>query len=155
VECPSSFFGDQQTTSYQNCHRRSSNGLHPCPWPAKKFGYCQRCAGQFNILKHALCWVHAERLLAKLVTPSVKKQKILEDVRKQVWQFYQELKDYKQAPDAETKVLLQQKFDLIFSQKTDFQILNLALQRLPVENLGYPFGNTCQIEFQVRIQSRL
>jgi hypothetical protein len=60
-------------------------------------------AGQFNILKHALCWVHAERLLAKLVTPSVEKQKILEDVRKQVWQFYQELKDYKQGPGCGNK----------------------------------------------------
>ncbi len=87
-------------------------------------------AGQFNILNHALCWIHAERLLAKLVTPSVEKQKILEDVRKQIWQFYQELKDYKQAPDAETKDQLQQKFDLIFTQHTQFQLLNLALQRL-------------------------
>jgi hypothetical protein len=87
-------------------------------------------AGQFNILKHALCWVHAERLLAKLVTPSVEKQKILEDVRKQVWQFYQELKDYKQAPDEQTKVQLQHKFDLIFTRHTEFQLLNMALQRL-------------------------
>jgi hypothetical protein len=87
-------------------------------------------AGQFNILNHALCWIHAERLLAKLITPSAEKQKILEDVRGQIWDFYQELKDYKQGPDAATKVLLQQKFDLIFSQKTDFQLLNLALQRL-------------------------
>jgi hypothetical protein len=87
-------------------------------------------AGQFNILHHALCWIHAERLLAKLVTPSAEKQKILEDVRKQIWQFYQELKDYKKAPDAETKVQLQDKFDAIFTQHTQFQLLNLALQRL-------------------------
>ena len=87
-------------------------------------------AGQFNILNHALCWIHAERLLAKLVTPSAEKQKILESVRKQIWQFYQELKDYKQSADAETKIQLQQKFDAIFTQHTQFQLLNLALQRL-------------------------
>jgi hypothetical protein len=87
-------------------------------------------AGQFNILNHALCWIHAERLLAKLITPSAEKQKILENIREQIWQFYQKLKDYKQAPDAETKVQLQHEFDLIFTQHTQFQLLNLALQRL-------------------------
>ena len=87
-------------------------------------------AGQFNILNHALCWIHAERLLAKLVTPSAEQQKILEGVREQIWQFYQELKDYKQAPDAATKIQLQNKFDAIFTQHTQFQLLNLALQRL-------------------------
>jgi hypothetical protein len=87
-------------------------------------------AGQFNILNHALCRIHAERLLAKLVTPSAGKQKILEDVREQIWQFYQKLKDYKQTPDAATKVQLQHEFDAIFTWHTQFQLLNLALQRL-------------------------
>ncbi len=38
-------------------------------------------AGQFNILSHSLCWVHAERTLAKLIVPSTKKQEVLEKVR--------------------------------------------------------------------------
>jgi len=87
-------------------------------------------AGQFNILNHALCWIHAERILSKLVAPSDEKRQILENVRKQIWQFYEELKDYKQSPDQKTKVELQNKFDEIFSQKTDYHFLNLALQRL-------------------------
>lgn len=87
-------------------------------------------AGQFNILNHALCWIHAERTLSKLIAPSAEKQQILEDVRKQVWQFYDELKAYKESPNENDKIRLQEKFDAIFTQQTDYQLLNLALKRL-------------------------
>ncbi len=87
-------------------------------------------AGQFNILKHALCWIHAERILAKLIVPSTVKQQVLDDVRSQVWEFYDELKAYKEAPTEEDKIRLLEEFDTIFTQQTDFQLLNLALQRL-------------------------
>jgi len=87
-------------------------------------------AGQFNILDHALCWIHAERTLAKLIIPTSHKQQTLEDVRKQVWNFYDELKAYKENPNKKNKIQLQEKFDEIFTQKTDFQLLNNALKRL-------------------------
>ncbi len=87
-------------------------------------------AGQFNILIHGLCWVHAERTLAKLIVPSTVKQEILEKVRQQVWDFYDELKEYKKNPTEEDNVRLQKVFDDIFTQQTDFQLLNLALERL-------------------------
>ncbi len=87
-------------------------------------------AGQFNILNHALCWIHAERTLAKLIVPSTIKQKILEDIREEVWQFYDELKLYKESPNQKDKIRLQEKFDTIFTQQTKFQLLNLALERL-------------------------
>ncbi len=87
-------------------------------------------AGQFNILNHSLCWVHAERTLAKLIVPSNVKQQILEDVRGQVWSYYDELKAYKDAPTEKDKIRLQVEFDDIFTQETKFQLLNLALQRL-------------------------
>ncbi len=56
-------------------------------------------AGQFNILNHALCWIHAERTLNKLIAPNEEKRKILEDLRKQLWYFYDDLKDYKTSPN--------------------------------------------------------
>jgi len=87
-------------------------------------------AGQFNILNHSLCWIHAERTLAKLIVPSTIKQQILEDVRKQVWSYYDELKAYKENPTEEEKNRMLEEFDDIFTQQTDFQLLNLALQRL-------------------------
>jgi hypothetical protein len=87
-------------------------------------------AGQFNILTHALCWIHAERSSNKLIAPSEEKRHILEDVKEQIWAFYEELKAYKVAPEETKKAQLEDKFDEIFTQKTDYQMLNLALKRL-------------------------
>ena len=87
-------------------------------------------AGQFNILNHALCWIHAERTINKLIAPSEEKRKILEEVRKQIWDFYKDLKAYKISPDETKKAQLEDRFDDIFTQKTDYQMLNLALGRL-------------------------
>lgn len=87
-------------------------------------------AGQFNILNHALCWVHAERTLNKLIPPDQAKGQILEQVRNQVWEFYQQLKDYKKAPRKRFKAQLKKRFQEIFTQKTAYQTLNLALNRM-------------------------
>ncbi|WLE95221.1 MAG: transposase [Candidatus Electrothrix communis] len=87
-------------------------------------------AGQFNILNHALCWIHAERTLAKIIAPSDEKRQILEEVREQIWKFYSELKNYKESPSQKEQNRLSEKFETIFTQKTDFETLNLALQRL-------------------------
>lgn len=87
-------------------------------------------AGQFKVLNHALCWIHAERTLSKFIAPSAEKLQILEDVRSQVWQLYDELKAYKQSPSEKEKIRLQDKFDEIFTQQTSYQLLNLALKRL-------------------------
>lgn len=87
-------------------------------------------AGQFNILNHALCWVHAERIINKLIAPSEEKRHILEDVKEQIWNFYGELKAYKVSPEETKKIQLEDRFEEIFTQKTDYQMLNLALERL-------------------------
>jgi hypothetical protein len=87
-------------------------------------------AGQFNVFNHALCWIHAERLINKLIAPSEEKRKILEDVKEQIWDFYAELKEYKVSPNKTKRIQLQERFREIFTQKTDFQTLNLALRRL-------------------------
>jgi len=87
-------------------------------------------AGQFNILNHALCWIHAERTLAKIIAPSDEKRQILEDVRQQIWKFYGKLKDYTESPSQKEQNRLDEKFETIFTQKTGFETLNQALQRL-------------------------
>jgi hypothetical protein len=87
-------------------------------------------AAQFNILNHALCWIHAERLINKLIAPTEEKRKVLEGVRKQIWDFYDELKAHKISPEETKKLELEKKFDQIFTQKTKYQMLNLALARL-------------------------
>jgi len=87
-------------------------------------------AGQFDVLAHALCWIHGERTLAKLVGFNDLQREALEAVRTQVWDFYRDLKAYKIAPTAEKKAELEKRFDEIFTQKTCFVTLNQALRRL-------------------------
>ena len=55
-------------------------------------------AGQFRVGVHALCWVHAERLVHKLVPANDKQRNAVEVAKRMIWWFYASLKEYKQAP---------------------------------------------------------
>lgn len=87
-------------------------------------------AGQFNILHHGLCWIHAERLIHKLVPLNQSHREALDVVREQIWTLYAELKSYKKAPTADKHREIEQTFDKIFMQQTCFATLNKALSRL-------------------------
>ncbi len=87
-------------------------------------------AGQFDILLHALCWIHAERTINKLVGFNDKQCKELEQSRSRIWEFYKELKKYKEFPEITKKQQLNARFDEIFTSKTCFATLNQALRRL-------------------------
>src|SRR6478672_1535544 len=52
-------------------------------------------AGQFNVGHHALCWVHAERLVHKLPCLSLAQQCALERVRAGIWDLYGRLKTWR------------------------------------------------------------
>lgn len=87
-------------------------------------------AGQFDVLTHGLCWVHAERLIHQLIPLNEQHREDPQAIRAQVWDFYAELKNYKQAPLAEKKAGLDRRFDEIFTTKTRFETLNQVLKRL-------------------------
>ena len=87
-------------------------------------------AGQFNVLLHALCWVHAERLVHKLIPLNEAHRQDIAQVRGQIWSLYADLKAYKDQPTATAKVELQARFDTIFTQKTRFETLNQILKRI-------------------------
>ena len=87
-------------------------------------------AGQFNVLLHSLCWIHANRAIDKIVPFTDQAKKDLESVKDQIWQLYEGLKAYKQNPRAADKKRLNAMFDQIFTQKTDSTSLNLALKRI-------------------------
>lgn len=89
-------------------------------------------AGQFNILLllHALCWIHAERTIRKIIPFAENQRSALEDILKKIWDFYADLKLYKESPTQEKKIELDNRFDEIFQEKTCFMTLNLALNRL-------------------------
>lgn len=87
-------------------------------------------AGQFNILLHALCWIHAERHIKKLVGFNEEQRQALETVREQIWDYYDDLKAYKENPDPSKIEEMEERFDEIFSSQTCFASLNLALSKI-------------------------
>jgi len=87
-------------------------------------------AGQFNVGTHALCWVHAERLIHKLDAFTEHARKAKERIRALVWWFYADLKAYRDAPDPRRKAALKARFNRIFQQRTGFATLDRLLARL-------------------------
>lgn len=87
-------------------------------------------AGQFRVGNHALCWVHAERLLQKLMPGTAKEERSLTMVRDLVWRFYKALKAYKQNPSPRAVPAFRRRFDRIFSLRTGYQALDKLLERL-------------------------
>ena len=87
-------------------------------------------AGQFNLLEHALCWVHAERTIDKIIPYGEAPRQAIQETRTQIWQLYKDLKAYKHHPTEEDKTALEARFDTIFTTSTCSIPLNLALQRL-------------------------
>ena len=87
-------------------------------------------AGQFNLLVHGLCWVHAERLIHKLIPLNDQHREDIARVRGQIWSLYADLKAYKIEPTMAHKEELQARFDSLFTQKTRFETLNQLLKRI-------------------------
>ena len=87
-------------------------------------------AGQFAIGQHALCWVHAERLVHKLDAFTEPHRAAQQKVRKLIWNFYADLKAYKANPDKRRRVALRARFDSIFRRRTGFATLDRLLARL-------------------------
>lgn len=89
-------------------------------------------AGQFAVtgLLHALCWIHAERNINKIIPYADNNRQAQNDVLDQIWSYYQKLKNYKLKPSKAQKKLLSLEFDKIFNQKTCFHTLNLALNQI-------------------------
>ena len=73
-------------------------------------------APQFNVLVHALCWVHAERALRRLEGNTRQQRQNIEEMQQGLWQYYQQLKAYQQAPTAAGKETLEQAFDQCFGR---------------------------------------
>jgi Transposase IS66 family len=88
-------------------------------------------AGQFRVGSHALCWVHAERLVHKLVPANDKQRNAIEVAKRMIWWFYRSLKDYKRAPSPEQAQVLRARFDRIFNRvRTGYATLDSLLRRL-------------------------
>ena len=87
-------------------------------------------AGQFNVLCHALCWIHANRAIDKVIAFTDQAKHDLARVKDQIWLLYQGLKNYKLNPNDDDKAKLEKMFDDIFTQTTASALLNKALKRI-------------------------
>ncbi len=77
-------------------------------------------AGQFDVLVHASCWVHAERPLARAVPYNEAHRAALEGVRQQLWDLYQDLKAYRARPQEAARATLEARFEAFVGQPTAY-----------------------------------
>jgi Transposase IS66 family len=87
-------------------------------------------AGQFTILIHAACWVHAERPLARMIPYNDEHRLAIESVRQQIWELYQDLKAYKQQPQPAQVPLLTARFEALCAQRTGYPSINNVLNEM-------------------------
>ncbi|MFU8778945.1 MAG: IS66 family transposase, partial [Roseovarius sp.] len=94
-------------------------------------------AGQFNIGEHALCWVHAERLVHKLYTATDQQRDIQQRIRSVIWKYYTALKTYQNTPSPERRETLRRRFDRIFQRRTGFVTLDRLLRRIHAQKQDF------------------
>ncbi len=87
-------------------------------------------AGQFNIFDHVLCWIHAERIINRLIPLNDDHQKAVNWVREQIWLLYADIKRYKLNPEAAQAEEIRARFEELCRTETCYAILNQALKRL-------------------------
>lgn len=87
-------------------------------------------ARQFAVGLHALCWIHAERLIHKRIPITEAQRQSQERVRGQVWDFYADLKAYKRQPEPGKVASLRARFHALFTQSTGYYTLDDLLGRL-------------------------
>ena len=90
-------------------------------------------ARQFDLLTHALCWIHVERSIKKLIPIDENDRLEIDQVLDNFWNFYKKLKAYKEDnPDKQGSIKqgLNDQFDEIFSFRATSTQLVQALKRI-------------------------
>jgi hypothetical protein len=85
-------------------------------------------AGQYDVLAHAACWIHAERPLARMIAYSEEHRAAIAEVRGQIWELYQDLKGYRQRPEPSRREDLESRFDTLCGQRTGFPSIDGVLE---------------------------
>lgn len=99
-------------------------------------GFLRNCvivsddAGQFNVLDHALCWVHAERALTRLIPETPSHDKSVGRVLNRFWALYKVLKKYKEKPTSLLRMYIEKEFDEMCLKKVGYASLKASLKRL-------------------------
>ncbi|MGH7889006.1 MAG: hypothetical protein ACRENF_00465, partial [Thermodesulfobacteriota bacterium] len=72
----------------------------------------------------ALCWIHEDRHYKKLNPYFEEHRKLVEEFRKDIWDYYGQLKAYKAKPSEQEKERLSLAFDELFSPTTGYSDLD-------------------------------
>lgn len=123
-------------------------------------------APQFNWIaaESALCWVHEGRHYKKLMPIFVYHLELLNDFRKQFWDFYHALLAYKREPTPEESARLERGFDRLFSTCTGYAALDAQIVRTRKKKISllmvlkYPeiplHNNPAELEARQRVRKR-
>jgi hypothetical protein len=87
-------------------------------------------AGQYDVLAHAACWIHAERPLARMIPYSEAHRAAIAEVRGEVWELYQDLKRYRRYPEPSRRPDLEARFDAVCGQRTGFPSIDGVLKEM-------------------------
>ena len=85
-------------------------------------------AGQFDVFVHALCWLHVERPLERLVPHNEKHRQAIEGIRQRIWELYAGLKAYREAPEPLACEPLGKQFDDLVAQRTGYPSIDGVLK---------------------------
>ena len=91
-------------------------------------------AAQFKVLGllNALCWIHCERHVARLIALFDSERAALDRARDAIWKYYQRLKKFRDSPTPHRRERLEKQFDRLFQQKTGWEELDEALRKMHV-----------------------
>ncbi len=89
-------------------------------------------AGQYDVLRHAACWIHAARPLARLIPSSAEHRAAIAQVRGQIWALDQDLKGYRQRPEPARRRDLDARFDALCEQRTGVPSIDGVLKGMGV-----------------------
>jgi hypothetical protein len=86
-------------------------------------------APQFRGLTPALslCWVHDGRHYTRLLPYLPAHRRLVEQFRQRYWEFYRELRAYRQAPTAAEAARLEAAFDTLFATRTGLALLDARI----------------------------
>ncbi len=87
-------------------------------------------AGQFNVFDHALCWIHSERLVHRLIPVNDKQKEAVKRARDQIRTLYADLKAYRKSPEQESAERIKNDFEKLCCAGTDYETLNQVLKRM-------------------------
>ena len=90
-------------------------------------------AGQFDVFVHALCWLHVERPLERLVPHNEKHRQAIERIRQRIWDLYTGLKAYQQAPSMTARDALAKQFDELVADRTDYPSIDGVLKGMAAD----------------------